>query len=79
MPISLRLPPEKEKIIRQRAARAGQTKTALILEALDEKLGLKKSKAQIIRETAGWLTKAETDELREAVAVFDSIDEGDWT
>ena len=39
MPISLRIPPQKETMIREAAAKAGKTKTAYILEAVDEKLG----------------------------------------
>jgi hypothetical protein len=42
MPISLRIPPEKEKIIQRFAKKAGTTKTAVILNAVDEKLGLTK-------------------------------------
>ena len=40
MPISLRIPSEKEKIIKRAASKAGKTKTAYILEAVYEKLGL---------------------------------------
>ena len=38
MPLSLRIPPEKEEMIRKAAAKAGKTKTAYILEAVDVKL-----------------------------------------
>ena len=37
MPISLRIPPEKEELIRRAAQKAGKTKTGFILEAVDEK------------------------------------------
>ena len=54
------------------------TKTAVILSAVDEKLGLTKSREQTIRELAGWLSHEEAGELREAVEVFSQIQEGDW-
>jgi len=78
MPISLRIPPEKEKKIQKYAKKAGMTKTAVILSAVDEKLGLTKNREQTIRELAGWLSHEEAAELREAVAVFSQIHEGDW-
>jgi len=78
MPISLRISAEKEKIIQKFAEKAGITKTAVILNAVDEKLGLKKTREQSIRELAGWLSHEEADELREALSVFGQIHEGDW-
>ena len=42
MPIRLRIPPEKEKMIKDIAKNNQTTKTAVILEAVDEKLGIKK-------------------------------------
>jgi hypothetical protein len=78
MPISLRIPPEKEKIIQRLAKKAGTTKTAVILNAVDEKLGLTKSREQTIRELAGWLSHDEANELRETLSVFGQIREGDW-
>ncbi|NIV97642.1 hypothetical protein GWN26_00195 [Candidatus Saccharibacteria bacterium] len=78
MPISLRIPPEKEKKIQKFAKKAGITKTAVILSAVDEKLGLTKNREQTIRELAGWLSHEEAAELREAVEVFSQIHEGDW-
>ena len=78
MPISLRIPPEKDKLIRKAAKKSGTTKTAIILEAVDEKLGLTKSREQTIRELAGWLTHEEAHELRQSVEVFNQINEGDW-
>jgi predicted DNA-binding protein len=78
MPTSLRIPPEKEKIIQRLAKKAGTTKTAVILNAVDEKLGLTKSREQTIRELAGWLPHDEADELRETLSVFGQIREGDW-
>ena len=77
MPISLRIPPEKEKMIQKAAKKSGTTKTAIILEAVDEKLGLTKTREQVIRELAGWLTHEEARELRQAVEVFSQINEGD--
>jgi hypothetical protein len=78
MPISLRIPPEKEKMIQRFAKKAGTTKTAVILNAVDEKLGLTKTREQSIRELAGWLSQEEANELRETLAVFGQIHEGDW-
>ena len=78
MPISIRIPPEKEKKIQKYAKKAGMTKTAVILSAVDEKLGLAKNREQIIRELAGWLSHEEAAELREAVEVLGQIHEGDW-
>ena len=78
MPISLRIPPEKEKKIEKFAKKAGMTKTAVILSAVDEKLGLSKSREHTIRELAGWLYHEEAGELREAIDVFSQIHEGDW-
>jgi predicted DNA-binding protein len=78
MPVSLRIPQEKEAKIKKAAAQSGKSKTAYILEAVDEKLGLRKPREQIIRELAGWLPHEEAEELRQAVEVFHSINEGDW-
>ncbi len=78
MPVSLRIPLEKEKKLRKAAARSGKSKTAYILEAVDEKLGLQKSREQIVKELAGWLSHKEAEELRKAVQVFNTIQQGDW-
>jgi hypothetical protein len=78
MPISLRIPPEKEKMIQKFAKKAGMTKTAVIISAVDEKLGLTKNRVQTIRELAGWLSHEEASELREAIDVFSQTHEGDW-
>ena len=78
MPISLRISAEKEKMIQKFAEKAGTTKTAVILNAVDEKLGLTKTREQSIRELAGWLSHEEANELREALSVFGQIHEGDW-
>ena len=78
MPISLRIPPEKEKKIREAAAKAGKTKTKYILEAVDEKLGLIKNREQTIRGMAGWLSHNEAEELRSSLEIFNKVDEDDW-
>jgi len=70
--------PEKEKMISRAANKAGKTKSAFILEAVDEKLGLAKNREQTIRELAGWLSTEETKKLRESLRVFSQIQEGDW-
>ncbi len=78
MPTSLRIPSEKEKIIKRAALKAGKTKTAYILEAVYEKLGLAKSREQMIREMAGWLSHEEAEELRGSMEIFGKVNEGDW-
>jgi len=78
MPISLRVPAEKEKRIKKIAAKSGKTKTAFILEAVDEKLGLRKSREQLVRELAGWMSPDEAEDLRKAVAPSRQINPGDW-
>ena len=78
MPISLRIPSKKDEMIKKAAAKAGKTKTAFILEVLDEKLGLTKNPEQTIRELAGWLSHDEAEELRKSVEIFNKVHEGDW-
>ncbi len=78
MPLSLRIPSRKDEMIKRAAAKRKKTKTAFILEAVDEKLGLVKTPEQTIRELAGWLSHEEAQELREAIEVFDKVNEGDW-
>ena len=78
MPMSLRIPPEKEKKIQKIAQREGTTKTAVILKAVDEKLGLTETREHTIRELAGWLSHEEADELRRSVDAFSQINERDW-
>ena len=78
MPLSLRIPPKKEEIIKKTALKAGKTKSAFILEAVDEKLGLVKNREQTIRELAGWLSHSEAEELRKGTAVFNRVNEEDW-
>ena len=78
MPVSLRIPLEKEEKIRKAATKSGKTKTAYILQAVDEKLGVQKSREQIIRELAGWMPHEEAEELRKAVEVFNTISQGEW-
>ena len=78
MPLSLRIPSDKERMIKRAASRAGKTKTAFILEAVDEKLGLAKTQEEIIREMSGWLSRKEAEQLRKTVGVFGKVDEEDW-
>ena len=77
MPLSLRIPPTKDEMIRKAAAKRKKTKTAFILEAVDEKLGLVKTRKQIITELAGWLSHEEAQELRETVEIFNKVNQGD--
>jgi len=78
MPLSLRIPPEKEKMITKAAMKAGKTKSAYILEAVDEKLGLVNDREKMIRKLAGWLSHDEAEELRKSTEVFNQINDGDW-
>jgi len=78
MPISLRIPPEKEALIKKAAIKAGKTKTGYIVEAVDEKLGFIKSRERVIRELSGWLSHEEAEGLRKSVEVFNKVNEGDW-
>ena len=78
MPLSLRIPEKKEEMIRKAAERAKKTKTAYILEAVDEKLGIHKTREQLIREQAGWMSHEEAKELRSAVEIFNRTNEEDW-
>ena len=79
MPLSLRIPPEKEAIIEKAAMKAGKSKSAYIIDALDEKLGLAKSREQVIRELAGWLSHEEADRMRRASEGLREVDERDWS
>jgi uncharacterized protein (DUF1778 family) len=78
MPVSLRIPSEKDKMLKKAAAKSRKTKTAYILEAVDEKLGLAKNREQVVRELAGWLSHEEAQELRKTVEIFEKVDEEDW-
>lgn len=78
MPVSLRIPPKKEEMIRRAAKKEGKTKTAFILDAIDEKLGLAANREQLVRKAAGWLTSEDASELRQNLQVFEEIQEGDW-
>lgn len=78
MPLSLRIPPEKEKRIERAAVKAGKTKSAYILEAVDEKLGILKNRKKIIRELAGWMSHDEAEELRKSLEVFEEVEEENW-
>ncbi len=78
MPISLRIPPEKEAVLREAAEKAGKTKTSIILEAVDEKLQPRQTREERIRAASGWLSAQEASQLRTDMGVFDVVDEGDW-
>ena len=69
---------EKEGKMKRVAGKAGKTKAAFILEAVDEKSGLLKNRGRIIRESAGWLSHEEAEELRKTVRTFRKIRQGDW-
>ena len=78
MPVSLRIPSGKDELLRKAAAKSRKTKTAYILEAVDEKLGFIKDREKVVRELAGWLSHQEAQELRKAVERFNKVDEEDW-
>ena len=74
----MRMPPEKEELIKRAATKAGKTKTAFVLEAVDEKLGITKDREKLIRDLAGWISHNEANELRKSLEVFNRVDEEDW-
>lgn len=78
MPMSLRLPEKIASMIEKAAIKEKKTKTAFVIEAIDEKLGLIKNRESALRDFAGWLSSREADELRRATSVFETIQEGDW-
>jgi uncharacterized protein (DUF1778 family) len=71
MSLILRIPPEREELIEMAARKEEKTTSAFILEAIDEKLGKIRTREQMIRDLAGWLSHDEAEELRKSVAVFD--------
>ncbi len=79
MPLSLRIPKRTEERINKAARKAGKTKSAYIIEAVDEKLGLVKNREKMIRELAGWLSHDEAEALRKVTDVFSQVNEGDWS
>ena len=78
MPLSLRIPSDKERLIKRAASKLGKTKSAFILEAVYEKLGLTRSREQCVREMAGWLSHKEASRLRKSMEIFERVDEEDW-
>jgi uncharacterized protein (DUF1778 family) len=78
MPISLRIPPKKEKLIARAAQKAGRTKTSFILEAVDEKLGSAESRERRIRNAAGWMSPKDATRLSADLKIFEETDEADW-
>jgi len=77
MPLSLRIPPDKAQLIKKAAAKSGKSKSAYILEAVEEKLGLIKDREKTIRELAGWMSHEEAEGLRRSAKIFNQINEGD--
>lgn len=78
MAISLRIPVEKEEIIRALAQKEGKTKTAFILAAIDEKIASLRDRQTRIRQFAGWMSHEEAAELRQATDIFNRISDEDW-
>jgi len=58
--------------------KTGKTKTAIILEAVSQKLGTCKNKKQLIRELSAWMSNDEAEKLRIHTQDFDQINVGDW-
>ena len=69
MAISLRIPIYKEELIRKFAEKTEKTKTAVILEAVDTKLGIHKDRKQLIRDLDGWMPHDEAKELRNSLQI----------
>lgn len=78
MQVSLRVPPETMARLKSLSKKTGKTQTALILEALHEKYGLAKSRSQLVHDLAGWMSPSECNELRQALADLDVVDDRDW-
>ncbi len=78
MAMSIRIPREKEKMIEEYARKRGMTKTSVILEAVDEKLGISGKSEDRLRNLAGWMSRKEAEQLREALAETEQIHPGDW-
>ena len=78
MPISLRIPSKKEELIKRAAKKAGKTKTAFILAAVDEKLQLAENREKVIRKTAGWMSAKEASALKDETKIFEEVDKADW-
>jgi len=53
--------------------KAGKTKSAFIVEAIDEKLGLVKNRQNTIRQLASWMTYEEAGEMRTSLKLFNKI------
>ena len=73
MSVSVRIPPALMATIARAAKKAGKTKTAFIMEAVNTKLGLIENREQVIRNSAGWLSPAEASDLRRTVEVFEEM------
>ncbi|MEN6507195.1 MAG: hypothetical protein ABFD63_00150 [Smithella sp.] len=65
-------------MIKKAALKEKKTKTAFVIEAIDEKLGLVRNRESALRNFSGWLTNKEAEELRHATKIFEAIEEGDW-
>ena len=78
MPMSLRIPKQKENMIKKAALKEKKTKTAFVIEAIDEKLGLVRNRESALRNFSGWLTNKEAEELLHATKIFETIEEVDW-
>ena len=73
MPLSLRISPEKDEMIRKAATKKRKSRSSYILEAVEEKLGLIRDREKIVRELAGWMLHEEAEELRKSIEIFDQV------
>jgi hypothetical protein len=78
MQVSLRVPEKTGNRLNSLAKKTGKTKSALIMEALDEKYYPEKDRAHLIRELSGWMPRTECNALREAVTEFNAVNDEDW-
>ena len=65
-------------MIKKDIRKSEKTKTAFILGVVDEKIGLINSREHTIRELAGWMSHEEAKELRDAIDIFNKIQQGNW-
>ena len=77
MQISMRVSEKTGNRLNSLAKKTGKTKSALIVEALNEKYCPDTDRAQLIRDLSGWMPKTECNELREAVTEFSIFDDKD--
>lgn len=78
MHMSVRVPPETGACLEAISKKTGKTKSALIIEAINEKYRLQKDRSELIRNLAGWMKREESRTLRRALECCDTVDDVDW-